>query len=643
MKQKPKLHRWIPSALSVLTLAIVGVLSAQAQLILNTFDSAGELTASDNDWSGGSATLAWDGTVDAGDGASPGSLHVTCPYQSIGSGWQEFQVGRNIPWNNGNYQPLGTFINIEFDVKVDVANSFPAISGDWAMGQIIIQTWNWSPLSSVTITNSTGWQHYSASLSGVSTLAHLIVDFHTGDNTHYPTNQISYWIDNVKLTAPPLPAPTLGTLKPAPSPGLALIPGSSGQYQRSLVYPGPLGAGFGWYGAGQPVSYAFTITNFPVVNDFSIQTFFIPNAHLKGNSPNNNTAPDWTCTNGTFFTITANGTNPATNWNVQLQTKTNMVSDGSNPNLQVLQFNYGQLPVGKWTLRFDNNTDFTIIAPNGFTTNGSLPADVASLVSGNSVSDTSLTPYFGIMPRTTDHIGEAVVMSRIQITGAATALDDNFSAGYLDTTNTWTTLADYTAGIRVNTSDLKYSLTWNTPNDQGFQSLDVNSSLTGPWPTLVPSSQWMLLNATVPFRMVFVKKSDLQTALGETDTAFFRLSKRVFSKLQILLPGETAAPGTASGKTGSPTPQPAGAPFNIIVNAVDASWHLTGSAPQDTLGFNSTDPGFGQPPFVTSLAGGTATIEVTLGTVGSQTITVSDVTDPTKTDDTSSAVTVTAP
>ena len=39
------------------------------------------------------------------------------------------------------------------------------------------------------------------------------------------------------------------------------------------------------------------------------------------------------------------------------------------------------------------------------------------------------------------------------------------------------------------------------------------------------------------------------------------------SRLQILLPGETAAPGTTSGKTGTPRPETAGIPFSVTVNA----------------------------------------------------------------------------
>src|SRR5439155_120930 len=47
------------------------------------------------------------------------------------------------------------------------------------------------------------------------------------------------------------------------------------------------------------------------------------------------------------------------------------------------------------------------------------------------------------------------------------------------------------------------------------------------------------------------------------------VSPAAFAKLQLLMPGETAAPGSASGKTGAPTALTAGTPVNVTVNAVD--------------------------------------------------------------------------
>src|SRR5205823_1822445 len=61
-----------------------------------------------------------------------------------------------------------------------------------------------------------------------------------------------------------------------------------------------------------------------------------------------------------------------------------------------------------------------------------------------------------------------------------------------------------------------------------------------------------------------------------------------FSKLQLLAPGEIAAPGSATGKTGTPTVQTAGTAFNVSVNAVDANWNLINT--NDTIAIAATDP-----------------------------------------------------
>src|SRR4029077_9706082 len=95
-----------------------------------------------------------------------------------------------------------------------------------------------------------------------------------------------------------------------------------------------------------------------------------------------------------------------------------------------------------------------------------------------------------------------------------------------------------------------------------------------------------------------------------------------FAKLQILLPGEIAAPGTASGKTGTPSAQTAGASFNVTVNAVDANWNPVSST--DTVRIPSTDPN-ATLPANTALVAGTKTLSVTPKTAGSKTFTATDI------------------
>jgi hypothetical protein len=110
-----------------------------------------------------------------------------------------------------------------------------------------------------------------------------------------------------------------------------------------------------------------------------------------------------------------------------------------------------------------------------------------------------------------------------------------------------------------------------------------------------------------------------------------------FTKLQLLVPGEVAAPGTATGKTGGPSVQAVAIPFNVTVNAVDANWNLVTTA-TDTVHLTSTD-GTATLPADAALVAGTRTFAVTLRTSGA-TITASDVTSPSKTSSTSPAITL---
>ena len=89
------------------------------------------------------------------------------------------------------------------------------------------------------------------------------------------------------------------------------------------------------------------------------------------------------------------------------------------------------------------------------------------------------------------------------------------------------------------------------------------------------------------------------------------------------MPGETAAPGTTTGKTGTPNAQIAGTAFNVTVNAVDANWNLIST--NDTVKITSSDANATLPANA-ALVGGTKSFSVTLRTVGSSTITASDVT-----------------
>src|SRR5262249_25758657 len=111
-----------------------------------------------------------------------------------------------------------------------------------------------------------------------------------------------------------------------------------------------------------------------------------------------------------------------------------------------------------------------------------------------------------------------------------------------------------------------------------------------------------------------------------------------FSQLQLLVPGETAAPGTATGKTGTPSAQIVGIGFGVTVNAVDAQWNLV-TAVTDLTGITSSDSNATLPANAT-LAASTGTFDVTLNTAGTATLTATDLSDGSKSSNTSPAITV---
>ncbi|HXJ76055.1 MAG TPA: hypothetical protein VNM37_24580, partial [Candidatus Dormibacteraeota bacterium] len=116
------------------------------------------------------------------------------------------------------------------------------------------------------------------------------------------------------------------------------------------------------------------------------------------------------------------------------------------------------------------------------------------------------------------------------------------------------------------------------------------------------------------------------------------VSPAAFTQLQLLVPGETAAPGSASGKTGTPSAQIMDTGFGVTVNAVDAFWNLVNTV-SDAVGISSSDATATLPPN-TILAAGTTNLTVAFNANGIFTLTATDLTDGSKTVSTSPAITV---
>ena len=192
--------------------------------------------------------------------------------------------------------------------------------------------------------------------------------------------------------------------------------------------------------------------------------------------------------------------------------------------------------------------------------------------------------------------------------------------------------------VTVNAVDANWNLI-NTNDTVHITSSDANAILPADAAVVSGSQIFSVTFITAGSRTVTASDVTNAGITSNTGTAT-TVSPGAFSKLQLLMPGETASPGSASGKTGAPTARTAGTAFNVTVNAVDDNWNLV-STVTDTVGISSSDAN-ATPPANNSLASGTRTFSVTLRTAGSATVTASDITDVTKAPNTSPTTTVNA-
>jgi hypothetical protein len=203
--------------------------------------------------------------------------------------------------------------------------------------------------------------------------------------------------------------------------------------------------------------------------------------------------------------------------------------------------------------------------------------------------------------------------------------------------------------VTAQTAGTAFNITSITATDANFNTVTSYSgsktiSYSGPggMPTYTTAVSFTNGQSTTTLATTLTKaEATTITASDGTTTgpasSSLTINAGAFTKLQLLVPGETAAPGTASGKTGTPTAQTAGTAFTVTVNAVDANWNMVSST--HTVRMTSSD-GAATLPTDAALVAGTKTFSVTLNTAGSKTVTATDITDGSKTANTIPSITV---
>jgi hypothetical protein len=326
-----------------------------------------------------------------------------------------------------------------------------------------------------------GYQHYSFTLDKFTARNFLVTSnsFELGIGcVSYPGNFTAapetFDFANIQITLktnpPPPPQPTL-TVLPA-KPGLRVF-GQNYAFTYNQEGFGTVDPNQSWVGAtpGAPKSYSITIKDFDTVDNYTLYSQFVSSA------PSVNPFVVYSSPNALVWSIThlSTGFTTSVNW------KTNAPNSGT-PNNTLNLTTASLNGRGTWTLSFTNDTDGTVIAPDGTSGSFTLPPDVATLFAD------PLTILFGTAPNNTGGFGQWVDISRITITNVAGVIeDDDFTKDDGLNTSLWDPGFSLDPGsvIQVSTNT-PFWVRWNVP-DQGF-GLGTKASLKG------GTNQWFTPN-----------------------------------------------------------------------------------------------------------------------------------------------------
>jgi hypothetical protein len=647
-------------------------------LTVNTFDDASSINACDVEWGTGEAT--WDGT----QGNPAGACLVTVVFSSSSDTpvADYFCLpGDNPWWFQTPSIDLSLYASVDFDIMydntsdIDIPHFNDLSTWDTTMtnknGSKVMQSWAGSGYlsgslpgldicvcgsynqmaPSIASTNipaaaASGWTHVSIPINpaeaNIGSVNGIVI--HKWINQQWGIAndaQARFWIDNIVFKGnqlpPHLPAVSVPTNKATP--GLNVFASTDNQiYDRQSAVLRQTN-GLSWVGhatPSHPVSYSFTIVGYPNSTNCEAWMFLCPNPVAMDN------APDWNETNCAivFLQKNAAGATGHFQYKVGESMGQNMYSGAGNytaapgtgggtlpesGNLAAVNATTGVY--GTWTLKFTSDTAGQLIAPDGHSASFTFPSYNAPQFAESNPGGFYI--YLGMQANNADAYNHAVVYSNFAVSNTAAPYSENFLADtVLDTTNVWnTSAASGPAGMLIvpAADSTALWLEWTLPAS-GF-SLQTSPTLSG------GSFAWTSPTIGPVIGMVGVGQQLVSTSeLPIGNAAFFRLIKRNFTQLQILLPGETAAPNTPTGKTGTPTPVSWGDPDygseNVTVNAVDSNWNIVNNV-SDTISLTCSDD-YAFLPLDAAMVNGTVTFSgnnaVWFSTEGSQTITATDMT-----------------
>jgi hypothetical protein len=647
MKTTTSMNQWIPLAALGLTLA-----GMDARAVQNYYFGPGAthyVTALGGDqtdtqiyqvegaWGSSTTTVTYDDTMSPDPTNIPGSIKWIYDDQDQGpasdanditliSMTQGFQPGwfgdLGQPQNDYNLASWGAF---SFDLNINLTTSsnvdFPPLfyGQNWdklypGNGQNVNPNAQAQGFNVVPPITTPGWHHIRIPFTGANTDPSAAT-FGTyfwcpggSGNQHLEFN-----IANLQLEKGTLAVPPTLSVQPLPYQGLLLdyetstVNASAGIYNRESIYT--VGT-HPWIGNGQPVTYSMTVLS--AAQGMQLNMFVSPST-LYANPENNGSNVCWLKIEGQ-----ANGSALASvHWKTNSPLSFTMLyAPPPAGGLLGDALPYPSL-TGTWSFTFNSDTSFTLTGPGGATHAFTVPQSWID----DWVGDTSSTTpgdayiYYGAEANSSAAQGQ-VWLSSVSTAGDSDPVTNNFTQA-LDTT-TWG-VDDNGDSTLVDTNS--YMFTWTLP--ALFYDLVGTTNLVSPisWSDVLSNN----LMAHV-YRPGVTERAVVPSAnFPPGPDQYFALVRLAAYNLVVLLPGETFAPGTATGKTGTPLPQQVGVPFNVTVNALSPNNTLQADC-VDTLNIltGDTAASFSTPETLTA---GTVTFSFTFGTAGTWYVRATDTLD----------------
>jgi hypothetical protein len=427
-----------------------------------------EVTTGLSSWGSG-IVVSHDTTV-----ATNGSLKFVATYPG-GGGWQEAVV-QTTPFD---WAP-SKFTYIDFDLYLDAPAGLPSY-GALQVFQIS-SSWGWTGIANPGLSEAKNvgkWAHYSIALNSMS-LSHGLV-FQANGGFASPAT-FTYYLDNVEIWKPATP-PTIRALKQETSSGGAKITmdQSSSGYQRDAICVPSGNTFYTWYGQ-TPISYSFTITNFPDAvahPGFEAHLYIVNESSIPASGQWNETygGCDWNAADIIELRVenaVAGGVIARIDW------KTNL--PGANPLTNELYHPVsvqGPSALGTWTLTFNDNTSATVTGPGITATNFTLPAEAAARFDPNTYPASFV--QFGVFKNdggTGKNNNASGTFSEIGMNGGLYPFAETFPGPGLQGSGTaWRTSSS--TAVQWVPADTAWWLTWSTPDD-GY-SVQVSGNVNGPY------------------------------------------------------------------------------------------------------------------------------------------------------------------